>query len=112
MNSNNLNLHDDSFKFSEKRGKLNWKALEELDIAKLQREVDINQLERLLQNVTFALLEKDPDMKRMRDKNLIKLFKLGQLTTEYVIYTQSIAEKMAEQRQREHETKYKEAIEL
>jgi hypothetical protein len=54
MNSNNLNPHDDSFKFSEKRGKLNWKALEELDIAKLQREVDINQLERLLQNVTFA----------------------------------------------------------
>lgn len=43
-------------------------------------------MELLLQNATFAKLEKS-DLKRIKDKNLIKLFKLGQLTTEYLLYT-------------------------
>lgn len=50
------------------------------------RETDIDKLERLLQNLTFSQLEKS-DLKRVKDKNIIKLFKLGQLTTEYLLYT-------------------------
>jgi len=47
-----------------------------VDIARLEAEVDIDKMERMLQNLTFAALEK-PDLKRIKDKNLIKLFKLG-----------------------------------
>jgi hypothetical protein len=43
-------------------------------------------MELLLQNLTFAKLEKS-DIKRIKDKNIIKLLKLGQLTTEYLLYT-------------------------
>ena len=57
-----------------------------MDLDKLIREADIAQMEGLLQNVTFARLEK-ADLKRIKDKNIIKLFKLGQLTTEYLLYT-------------------------
>ena len=35
----------------------------------------------------MSQLTKD-DLKILRDKNLIKLFKLGQLTTEYLLYQQ------------------------
>ncbi len=66
-------------------------------------------MERMLQNLTFATLDK-PDLKRIKDKNLIKLFKLGQLTTEYLLYTQGeIAEAMAQARQTEFEAAYKES---
>ena len=46
---------------------------------------DISLLEKLLGNVSMAKLEKE-DLKVMRDKNVIKLFKLGQLTNEYLLY--------------------------
>jgi len=37
------------------------------------------------------------DLKILKYKNLIKLFKLGQLTTEYLIYQQNYMEDMCEQ---------------
>ena len=46
---------------------------------------DISQLEKLLQNIANAKLNKH-DLKRFGDKNMIKLFKVGQLTTEYLLY--------------------------
>lgn len=46
---------------------------------------DISLLEKLLSNVSMAKLEKE-DLKIMRDKNVIKLFKLGQLANEYLLY--------------------------
>ena len=78
---------------------------------RLIREADIDKLERLLQNVTFSQLEK-PDLKRIKDKNIIKLFKLGQLTTEYMLYTQGIADSMSQMKQTEYEHLYKESAML
>ena len=46
---------------------------------------DISQLEKLLQNIANAKLNTH-DLKRFGDKNMIKLFKVGQLTTEYLLY--------------------------
>ena len=48
---------------------------------------DISMLESLLANITMSQLSKD-DLKVLKDKNLIKLFKLGQLATEYLLYQQ------------------------
>ena len=36
------------FKFSEKKGRLDWKQLEEVDMDRLIREADIDKVERLL----------------------------------------------------------------
>jgi hypothetical protein len=36
------------FRFSEKRGRLDWKQLEEVDMDRIIREVDIDRVERLL----------------------------------------------------------------
>ena len=44
----------------------------------------------------MSQLSKD-DLKILRDKNLIKLFKLGQLSTEYLLYQQQYMDGMCEQ---------------
>jgi hypothetical protein len=67
---------NNAFRFTEKRGKLDWKRFEEVDLDRVLRGTDIDRLEKLLQNATYAELDK-ADIKRVRDKNLIKLFKLG-----------------------------------
>ena len=83
------------FKFSEKRAKLDWRAIEEVNVDKMILESDVGKLERHLQNVTFANIDK-ADLKRINDKNILKMFKLGQLSTEYLLYTQGLAEQIAD----------------
>jgi len=43
--------------------------------------------------MTMSQLTMD-DLKILRDKNLIKLFKLGQLAVEYMMYQQSYMDKV------------------
>lgn len=64
-----------------------------LDVDKVIREVDLKQLENLLQNITFASLERD-DLERLGDAHFIKLFKLSQLSIEYLLYTQAYLESL------------------
>jgi len=56
------------------------------DLDKMVREVDLRQLEGLLQNITYAHLDRD-DLERLGDAHFIKLFRLSQLSIEYLIYT-------------------------
>ena len=55
------------------------------------RETDIAYLENILQNVANAKLTR-ADLKKFGDKNMIKLFKVGQLTTEYLLHAQAHSE--------------------
>ena len=57
---------------------------------------DVALLEQLLGNITMSELTKE-DLKILKDKNLIKLFKLGQLSTEYMLYQQQYMDSMCEQ---------------
>jgi len=49
------------------------------------KTTDIVYLEKILQNVANAKLSR-ADLKMFGDKNMIKLFKVGQLTTEYLLH--------------------------
>jgi zinc finger protein DZIP1 len=64
-----------------------------VDLDKITREVDLKSLEGLLQNITFAQLDRD-DLERLGDQHFIKLFKLSQLSIEYLLYTQSYLESL------------------
>ena len=44
----------------------------------------------------MSQLSKD-DLKVLKDKNLIKLFKLGQLATEYMMYQQQFMDSLCQQ---------------
>lgn len=64
-----------------------------LDVDKVIREVDLKQIENLLQNITYASLERD-DLERLGDAHFIKLFKISQMSIEYLLYTQSYLESL------------------
>ena len=53
--------------------------------------MDLRLLESLLQNITYAELSRD-DFQRMCDAHFCKLFRLAQMSIEYLIYTQNYLE--------------------
>ena len=74
------------FQFSKKTQKIDWDAIKNVDLdADIIQKQDILLLEQLLANITMSELRKE-DLKLLKDKNLIKVFKLGQLATEYLMY--------------------------
>lgn len=46
------------------------------DVDKIAQQVDLRQLEGLLQNITYAHLDRE-DMERFGDETFIKLFRLS-----------------------------------
>jgi len=56
------------------------------DVDKVAREVDLVSLETILQNLTYASLSKE-EFQTRSDLHFIKLFKLSQLSIEYLVYT-------------------------
>lgn len=61
------------------------------DIERITTDVDLRTLESLLQNITYSLLDRE-DLERMGDAHFVKLFRLSQLSIEYLIYTQNYLE--------------------
>ena len=64
------------FRFSERRGRLNWRQIMQADAEKITSDVDLRALEALLQNITYARVERE-DIDRFGDENFLKLFKLS-----------------------------------
>lgn len=79
------------FKFSERQGRVNWRALINTNLEQVADQIDLRQLESLLQNITYAELDRD-DFERMGDAHFCKLFRLAQLSIEYLVYTQNYLE--------------------
>jgi zinc finger protein DZIP1 len=68
-------------------GRINWRQLMNVDLDRVVKEIDLQTLETLLNNLTYANLDKD-DLDRLGDAHFVKLFRLSQLTIEYLLYTQ------------------------
>ncbi len=75
------------FKDRATGGRINWRQLMNVDLEKVTKEIDLQTLETLLNNVTYANLDRD-DLERLGDQHFVKLFRLSQLTIEYLLYTQ------------------------
>ena len=83
------------FQFSQKEDHINWHQLEELDIGQMQKTPDLHLLEKVLSNATYSKLRKE-DIDRIGDPAVIKLFKLSQLTMEYMQFNQGLMENLIE----------------
>lgn len=57
-----------------------------VDLDRVVKEIDLQTLETLLSNVTFASLDRE-DVDRLGDAHFVKLFRVAQLTIEYLLYT-------------------------
>jgi zinc finger protein DZIP1 len=58
-----------------------------VDLDRVQKELDLATLETLLNNITYASLDRE-DLERLGDQHFLKLFRVAQLTIEYLLYTQ------------------------
>jgi hypothetical protein len=76
--------YEPSFSFRQRFGKLNLRELEAIDLEKIINEVDIDSLQQYLDNLTFSGL----DMHYLTDQQVLKAFKLSQLSIEYLLFTQ------------------------
>jgi zinc finger protein DZIP1 len=56
------------------------------DLDRVIKETDVGQIEQLLSNITFAELDFE-DLHKLGDAHFTKLFRLSQLTIEYLLYT-------------------------
>jgi zinc finger protein DZIP1 len=57
-----------------------------VDLDKVVKELDLSTLESLLNNITYANLESE-DFSRLGDDQFVKLFRISQMTIEYLLYT-------------------------
>lgn len=75
------------FFFQQRRGNLNLRALTTVNIDRLIRDVDIDLLQQHMENITFCNLQEN-DLRYLTDPQIVKLFKISQLTIEYLLYSQ------------------------
>ena len=73
-----------NIEFKQRFGKINWNQIIQLDLDSILSHGDIESLQGILENLTYSTLDRD-DIERIGDSNLIKVFKLSQLSIEYLI---------------------------
>jgi hypothetical protein len=89
--SKHIDVHDlygeSGFYFQQRKGHLNLRKLEQLDLEKIIREVDVDILQQFLEDITFCKFN-EQDVQFFTDRQIAKLFNLAQLTIEYLLYSQ------------------------
>jgi len=76
------------FMFRERKGKLNWRNIANLDVDDLIGRGDVRSLETHLSNITFSQVEQE-DIEKFGDATLLKLFRLSQYGLEYLLNCQN-----------------------
>ncbi|KAL3846509.1 hypothetical protein ACJMK2_017489 [Sinanodonta woodiana] len=76
-----------SFAFRKRYERVDWRKIASLDIDNVSRTLDFNSLQENIINITFCNIEAELDT-RYVDPNFVKLFKLAQLTIEYLLHSQ------------------------
>ncbi|KAK9907534.1 hypothetical protein WJX75_005496 [Coccomyxa subellipsoidea] len=75
------------FRFSAHQIRINWQILHGVDIDKLVRETDIDTLERCCAAMAYGDLQAE-DPGSLSETNFLRLFRLAQLTVEYLLHIQ------------------------
>lgn len=81
------NSNGRSFAFRKRYERIDWRRIASVDVDQVARTLDFNALQENIMNLTFCNIEAELDV-RMVDPNFIKLFKLAQLTIEYLLHSQ------------------------
>ncbi|RYH30926.1 hypothetical protein EON65_03860 [archaeon] len=83
------NIYEEKgFFFRQRRGRFNLRKLDQIELDRLVREVDIQTLQEHLEDLTFSIFNED-DLQFYTDRQVVKLFRLAQLTIEYLLYSQT-----------------------
>ncbi|KNE54236.1 hypothetical protein AMAG_00226 [Allomyces macrogynus ATCC 38327] len=76
------------FHFRRRRDRINWRLIGAVDVARVQREIDLGALQEVMDNVAYCDIESE-DL-RYTDPNFVKLFQLAQLVIEYLLHCQDV----------------------
>ncbi|XP_060079369.1 cilium assembly protein DZIP1-like isoform X2 [Ylistrum balloti] len=101
-----------SFAFRKRFERVDWRKIASVDINQIAQTLDFNALQENIMNITFCNIEAELDL-RMVDPNFVKLFKLAQLSIEYLLHSQeyltgvitSMEEKVKKSQEEQNETK-------
>lgn len=85
--SSELSSTPSTFTFSQRQERLNWRALSSPTVLEALKNGDIETLQSVIQNFTFAELTRQ-DLEYFKSSSMIQLFKLTQLACEYMIHCQ------------------------
>lgn len=83
-----LNPLQNGFSFRRRRGRLDWRMLAGIDVSKVVRDVDVQTLQDVLENITFAAVDNE-DLSYYPETNFVKVFSLAQLIIEYMLHSQA-----------------------
>ncbi|KAK3744300.1 hypothetical protein RRG08_030385 [Elysia crispata] len=75
------------FSFRKRVERVDWRRIASVDVDTIARTLDFTTLQDNIMNLTFCNLESEMDIRSI-DPNFVKLFKLAQLTIEYLLHSQ------------------------
>ncbi|XP_059502943.1 cilium assembly protein DZIP1-like [Stegostoma tigrinum] len=78
------------FQFKTRQETVNWRRISAIDVDRVAHELDFVTLQENILNITFCNMdtEKCPYCQNPLDPTLLKLFRLAQLTIEYLLHSQ------------------------
>ncbi|ROI15733.1 Zinc finger protein DZIP1L [Anabarilius grahami] len=78
------------FRFRSRTEPIDWRRLSALDVDRVAREIDVSVLQDFIMTVTFCAVdgERCPNCRGPADPSLIKLLRMSQLSTEYLLHCQ------------------------
>ncbi|GFR94781.1 zinc finger protein DZIP1 [Elysia marginata] len=77
------------FSFRKRVERVDWRRIASVDVDTIARTLDFTTLQDNIMNLTFCNLESEMDIRSI-DPNFVKLFKLAQLTIEYLLETEKV----------------------
>jgi len=78
--------------FQKRNEKVDWRKLAAVDVEKIARDVDVDAIQDNIVNVAYCDVEHELGYHGL-DGNVIKLFRLAQLTIEYLLHSQEFLQK-------------------
>jgi len=89
ITSNNL--------FLKRNDPIDWRKFASVDVDRVAREVDVDAIQENIQNITYCNIEQEIGYQTV-DPNFLKLFRLAQLTIEYLLHCQDYLQQCLSER--------------
>uniref|UniRef100_A0A671T4E9 DAZ interacting zinc finger protein 1-like n=1 Tax=Sinocyclocheilus anshuiensis TaxID=1608454 RepID=A0A671T4E9_9TELE len=80
------------FRFRSRTEPIDWRRLSALDVERVERDMNVDMLQNFITTVTFCAVEGErcPNCRGPADPSLIKLLRMSQLSTEYLLHCQDL----------------------
>ncbi|KAI8503930.1 Zinc finger protein dzip1 [Branchiostoma belcheri] len=85
--STSMGANGTGFQFRKRFERVDWRKIASVDVDRISRELDFHSLQDNIMNITFCDIQQEVDL-RMVDPTFVKLFRLAQLTIEYLLHSQ------------------------